>query len=251
MRTTVRFNKRRTLPKRSVRLEIIDGSPQKIRFEIRERNHFNKLDGRAMLKLRLFESQRYVTIELDELRNLRKPIVQKLRGKFSRPSWQLRVISVTGSTRGRVLASTRSFTLDSNRAGKVKNKNSGILKFAVTDTKPQVWRLEFPEHDYPTLYLDKDIPNAQAWAQSDPVFIGFVLPTVIRRVFQEIRLIEERNEVPWVVAWLKWAEEVGIKLDDVVDSANADFESKLGHLVDRFSEKHQLHRKLIRDLVRA
>ena len=250
MRTAIRLTGRRNIPAKSVEVQLIDTRPQTVRFAIRNRHNFNGFPGNSKLKLRLFENKRLETVALGDLSAEDGPIERPLRGRFSRPACQLRVVRSQDPEIGMVLGSTPSWTIDASDDGSEDRENIGILKFAVRKMDSTIWALEFPENDYPTIYLDDGIPNAKGWARNDPVFIGFVLPSVIREIFDRILQSDEYNEIKWMRDWLEWAGSVGAGPSPTDDASPDDRRLWIGEIVDGFSVKVEARRRLISALSR-
>ena len=250
MRKAIRLTGRRNVPVKSVEVKLIDDRPQKVRFSIRQRHNFNGFPGNSTIKLRLFENKGSETLVLGELASLGEPIEQSLENSFSRPSCQLRVVQTQDPKRGLVLGSTPVWTIDSNQDGSETADNTGILKFAVKNIDPRTWTLEFPESDYPTIYLDEAIPNAKGWARNNPVFIGFVLPAVIREIFEQILQSEEYTEVKWMADWLEWSRTVGADDSPSFDARPQEKKQWIDRVIDGFSVKNKTHATLIATLTR-
>ena len=256
MRTAVRLTGRRNIPVKAVELGLINGPTQRIIFAIRQRHNFRYFPARSLIKIRFFENKASETISLGTKAELSVPdkkIEATLKNRFSRPSCQLRVVETEQERKGLLLGSTPSWTIDSTDDASEERINTGILKFAIKSVKPCTWILECPQNDYPTIYLDKDIPNAKGWAYSNFMFLSLVLPTVIRDIFSRILETEEYSEVKWMLEWLSWQESIRPVLPgDSVPFHGSRQERKawIDNIVEAFMQKHQIHSKFIGSLRR-
>ena len=248
MRTAVRLTGRRIIPVRSVDVRLIDGQPQKVMFSIRQAFDFNRLPRSSTVKIRFFENKGIESINLGALSSLTASdgMEKSLKYRFSRPSCQLRVIQSHGPQEGLLLGSTPNWTLESDAEANSQSQNTGILYFAVGSVDPQSWTLELRENDYPTIYVDRSVPNAKAWAKGDPVFTSLVFPVVIRDIFEEI--LQASDPAEWMLDWLNWARQIGIQEDPPSDGDRQERRQWIEKLVDRFAHRHRIHRNLISSL---
>ena len=240
MRSTVRLTGRRTVPVNSVEVKLIDDRPQRIRFARLHQHHFNKFPRDSVLKLRLFENKASETVLLGSRADLDQVMERPLTNRFSRPSCQLRIVQQSHPKRGLLLGSTPKWTIDSSKDGSNDTENRGILKLAVDDISPKCWSLEFPESDYPTVYLNSAIPNPKRWARTDPVFVGFVLPIVIRQIFDHIFQTEEYGEIGWMRHWVEWARDNSANDPPLYGATSQDKELWIDRVIDSFSLKNKI-----------
>lgn len=250
MRSTVKLTGRRTVPVNSVEVKLIDDRPQRVRVTVRHEYHFSKFPRDSMIKLRLFENKVSETLVLCDRADLDGDLERPLTNRFSRPSCQLRIVQKSRPNRGLLLGSTPKWTIDSSDDGSKDRENQGILKLAVAEIDPRCWNLQFPDSDYPTVYLNSKIPNAKRWARTDPVFVGFVLPIVIHQIFDHIFQTEEYDEVRWMLHWVEWAQDSGASSAPSFSATAQDKESWIKGVIDRFSLKNKILGQLVDTLER-
>ena len=249
MRSEIKLTGRRKIPISAVSVQVIDGSPQKAVFSIRQRYHFNKMPRSSVVKLRFSENNMSQTIRLGQLSDLEGIELTKfLDHTVSRPSCQVRVVNMKPPNKGILLGWTRRWTIDSDKGTEEANTNDGILKFATRATSPRTWILEFPETDYPTVYLDQSLPNPKSWARNNPVFVSFVLPAVVREVLDYILQAPEYQDVKWMVDWMKWARGL-VQIDP--PAIGAEYEDRarwISEVIATFSLKHDVLKKFLKSL---
>ena len=250
MRSTIRLTGRRIVPAGSVDVKLVDDQPQRITFAFRHEHHLNRFPRDSAIKLRLFENKASETIFLGTRADIDQSIERSLKNRFSRPACQLRIVKSSHPKKGLLLGSTPKWTIDSDQDGSDDQENRGILKFAVGDIGPKCWTLEFPESDYPTVYLNKAIPYPKRWARNDPVFIGLVLPAVIRQVFDYILGTDEYGEIGWMRNWIEWAKDHGAKDPPVIEAAPEDKEQWIDEVIYGFSLKNKVLQRLVTTLDR-
>jgi hypothetical protein len=160
------------------------------------------------------------------------------------PSCQLRVVDPGVSQRGLLLASTDGWTLRAEDQ-KEPQASRGILNFLPDETRPQPWKLQINDDDYPLVRVDKQIPNAAMWAKTDPSFVGVGLPMIVRAILDEIFRGDHSDDTPWVVDWLRWVATIlpGEPLPEENDKpARLEF---IDRLLNSFCSKHDLADKLL------
>ncbi len=246
MRRRIRLTGRRQIQKSAVRVELIrvDDRPF-VAMAISKLAAFNSFPPTAKLSIRLVENK---GIEIIDFGTVGKPraACQLQTRNFVAPSCQLRVADAATQL-GLLLGSTNSWTL---RPKSDEPANSrGILQYLAADTDPLTWKLDIKENDYPVVKVDKRIPNATAWARSDPHFLSMVLPEVVHRIFDAILREDHSDDVDWVVDWLKWAAWVlpGVAppIGDPDSGIRSDY---LERLISSFCARHEFASKLLGDL---
>ncbi len=245
MRRRIRLTGRRQLPKSSVSAKIIEREDTKwVALAIEKQEPFKVFPVNAKVKLRLSENKCSETIDFGTVGN--PETAERLNNsEFSAPSCQLRIVAAEEDQQGLLLGSTGTWTLRSPDSD--RTHDDGILLFQTWDISPQIWKLDIREEEYPILYLDKSIVGSASWARSDPVFVGCVLPEVVRKIFGEIReRYADDGEVRWMQDWLNWAKEV-TGHDWEVPSAEAENEEVslwMDEIVEGFCRKHGVIDKL-------
>lgn len=79
------------------------------------------------------------------------------------------------------------------------------------DLDQQIFRITFPDNDYPRLEINKRIENAKELVKSDPIFRSLVFPVAVRQVAERIALTWEEfdeEDSSWQSTWLKFIKDV-------------------------------------------
>ena len=240
MRRRIRLTGRKQIRKSSVSAEIIDrGCDRWIQLTIRDPQSFRFYPRNAKLKLRLMENKCSETVNFGSVGNPR--IVQKLENHiFAAPSCQLRVVTGEAADRGRLLGSTDTWTL--RREDPEDKDRKGILVFQAKDIRPEIWKLEFRDDDYPIVYVDSSIPNSTGWVRADPVFVGCVLPSIVRQVFEHIvENYRHKEDTEWIGKWLEWAGNLTGNPEKVPLATDYDKKQRwIGEIVESFCRKHKM-----------
>ena len=254
MRTEVRLTGRRKIPIKAVSIEFLEGAPQKVVFIIRQKHNFNKMPGDSVVKLRLLENKNVQTIRLGHLSELRRlselgaETTKSLRQRVSRPSCQIRVVNMRSIQQGLLLGCTGRWTIDADGSKEDAVSNDGILKFATRSIGPRTWALEFPDLDHPTVYLDDSLPNPKSWVRKDPVFVGFVLPAIIREILDYILQEPEDQETKWKVDWMAWSQALVPDVPPPFEGDYAERSKWIEQIIEKFALKHQMLQKFLRGI---
>ena len=208
MRRNIRLTGRKQIPKSSVRVDSNFLEERGIlTLVINEKQHFSAYPSDAKVRLRLTENKFSETVEFGNIGKLDSTGALKNRS-FSAPSCEVRIVSDASDTKGMLLGSSAPWTLRLSEDSHGDSARSGILQFLPKDISPQVWKLDIRDADHPVVYVDKTIPNHAVWVRTDPVFLGAVLPTIIKDVFRCILASHENLETKWIREWLAWADEL-------------------------------------------
>ncbi len=79
------------------------------------------------------------------------------------------------------------------------------------DLGQQIWKVEYTgDGGAPVLYVTRSLPNIQSFAKSDPLFLFFVYPAVIREVLAHMVFVDgisdvDDPEADWHAEWLQFA----------------------------------------------
>ena len=205
------------------------------------RSPLDRFPANAELRLKLSENN---MIEVLRFGTVAKPIgtASAERGRFTTPSCQLRVIDP--EVPGKLLGSTRT------RVHKPDGQTDGILHFIPYDIAPRLWELHFPEDNYPILRVDREVPNAAAWASSDPTFLACTLPAVVEMVMMRILDLDSAPEDGWMYDWLHWSESIQPGAEKPPFGGSHERKSEwIAHLVDGFARRHDLAALVRRELM--
>ena len=251
MRRRIRLTGRKQLPHSSVGVEIFDANdPEKklISLSLLNQKLFQSFPGTARIKLRLFESKFFETLEFGTL-DEQKPTAYLKNIAFSAPTCQLRIVGSDDDNKGLLLGSTKTWTLRKGNEDE-KGARKGILMFKHKNISPRIWKLDTRDDDYPVVYIDQKIVNPGAWARNDPVFTSCVLPAIIREVFEEILDSEESPEQEWIQDWLAWADHIMHNKPPPFSDENVRKQQWIEDLLDNFCHKHRMLDMLLDDLKR-
>lgn len=99
----------------------------------------------------------------------------------------------------------------------------------------QIFRVTFPDNDYPRLEINKKIENAKELVKSNPIFRALVFPVAVRQVAERIAMtwneFEEEDSSAWQSMWLKFIREV-LHVNVEVDFDDDTNEDEINHWVE-------------------
>ena len=250
MRRTIRLTGRRQLPVSSVKVRLhpsTEAEQTNISLTISEHKHFRIFPGTASIKLRLIENKLSKTLTFG---TIAKPnTVQSISsGAFSAPSCQLRVVSNDKPNTGRLLGSSRSWTLrtDVHLGGEPAEASEGLLLFQPFDIAPLSWKLDIREDSKPIVYIDKRIPNSRTWARTDPVFVACVLPAIVREIFEDIlKNKDQPSSDSWEMDWVNWADSLMLGVKPPWNETGDLRRRWVDNLLENFCGEHEMHAALL------
>lgn len=244
MRRRIRLTGRRQLAKSSVNVRLAEiGGRQLVTMTVADPNVFRGFAPEAKVSLRLIENKRVEVVDFGTIR--RMSATKELRSRnLVAPSCQLRIADPGTGEKGLLIASTDGWTLRGENEQEPQSSR-GILNFLADDTAPQPWKLQINDEDYPLVRVDERIPNAAMWAKTDPKFLGVALPMIVRQIVDEILRGKHSDDLPWVSAWLQWAEALLPNEARPDESDDAARENYIERLLDTFCGKHELADKLL------
>ena len=243
MRARIRLTGRKPLPRSSISVRATQNHDEvSIALSIVKSHYFESFPLKAEIKLRLYENKLTETLNFGKLGALF--IERKIQNQtaFSAPTCQLRIVQSSGERKGVLLGSTSTWTLPVREEdpGPDKRRCKGILMVQLFDIAPRAWKLDIREDAHPVLYLDSSIPDARAWARTDPTFISSVFPAVIREIFDNILVEGDSPDIEWVADWLKWA---GTLMPDQVTPFEEHRQRQqewIDNLLDRFCQQNRV-----------
>lgn len=248
MRRTIHLSGRKELPGSCFDVEVREAGANALvcLTIVRDTNGRSPLDRfpkDAELRLRLSENNMIDVLRFGSVANPNGTAAVE-PGRFTTPSCQLRVVDP--HTPGKLLGSTRT------RVYKPDGQTDGILHFVPYDTAPRLWELHFPEDNYPVLRVDKGVPNAAAWASSDPTFLACTLPAVVEMVMIRILDQDSAPEDGWMADWLAWSDTIQPGADSPPFRQPLERKSEwIAHLIDGFARRHDLAGLVRRELVKV
>lgn len=94
------------------------------------------------------------------------------------------------------------------KPGEVKTDRISLLPVEYADLGEQVWRLDL--EDGPVLALNRALPQVGELARADAAFLALAYPAILRRVLEEVLLVEDHNDPDtdpedWRSLWLRFA----------------------------------------------
>jgi len=245
MRRRIRLTGRRQLSRSVVKVALTEvGDKPLIMMTLASSEAFRSFPQNARVSLRLVENKRVEIVDFGTVGKMSTSRELQSRG-FAAPSCQLRIVDPGTKAKGLLLASTDSWTLRGDAQDNQEN-SKGILHFLADDTFPQSWKLEIRESDYPLIKVDKRISNAAMWARNDPVFVGTVLPIVVKIVFEQLIRGEYPDDLPWVMDWFNWANAI-MPGETPPDSEEGEEKTRdyIERLLDTFCSRHNLADQLL------
>lgn len=101
------------------------------------------------------------------------------------------------------------------------------------DLDQQIFRVAFPDNDYPRLEINKKIENAKELVKTDQIFRSLVFPVAVRLVAEKIantRNDFEEGDSSWQSTWLKFIKEIlHVSIDVEFEDDNDD---EINHWVE-------------------
>ncbi|MCY3673404.1 MAG: hypothetical protein OXH65_07085 [Paracoccaceae bacterium] len=247
MRKRVRLSGRIQLPPSSIKIDffVTDAGNTKITLIITNKKIFDNFPPYSKKKIRITENRFSEIIDFGILDgNITTKEIKNKR--FSVPTCQFRLVSTKHGEEGKILASTKDWNLKKSLPG--PKPKEGMLHFQPQDIYPQFWKLEIREDDYPIVYIDKNIPNISTWVRTNPIFLGCVLPVVIKEIFHDI-LEKENLDEDWELDWIEWAKNF---TTDIPEEANREERKEwIDNLIDSFCSKHEISDKIRQKLVQV
>lgn len=136
-----------------------------------------------------------------------------------------------------------------------------ILPVDFIDIGQQIWRVDFTgDSGSPILVINKKIPNIETIVKSDPQFIMYVYPAVIREVLTHIVFVDgvespSDPSIEWHSDWLDFSRRVlpGEGPPEILDPREDNFEGDaakewINKVVEEFSASRNEWRKLINQI---
>lgn len=172
------------------------------------------------------------------------------------PKFRLKIVDQENRP-GRLLGATSRFLPrlreDAHDAGA-----DSIIAVQAWSLGERLWRLDFEERDVPVLYYNEKLVGFKDSLVQDPVVSGLLMPEVVYRVLEELRLRggEGTDDAStWQGQWLNWIRrELGVsgepdwRRED--GSAPSDqYKIWVRGIMEGFCNKHRLARRAARALV--
>lgn len=121
------------------------------------------------------------------------------------PRFRVKVVDARGAV-GRLLGVLDR--LVPFKPGDVTSDRIPLLPVEYLDLGEQVWRLDL--EDGPVLALNRALPQIGELARTDAAFLALAYPAILRRVLEEVLLVEDHNDPDtdpddWKSQWLRFA----------------------------------------------
>lgn len=110
------------------------------------------------------------------------------------PSFRVMVVAADGS--GRLLALAPGVA--------ARRGADSLLWLEEKDLGQEVWRLDFGEHDSPTMFVNKNIPHISETASKDHAFRALVVPEALRSILTRALIIDEYDDDEPDGKWNEW-----------------------------------------------
>lgn len=140
-------------------------------------------------------------------------------------------------------------------ADKIKPKNleeSGNRKSILhidwdKDLDQQIFRVTFPDNDYPRLEINRRIENAKELVKSNDIFRSLVFPVAVRQVAERIAIggFDEEDD-SWQSTWLKFIKgvlHVNIEVEFDDDNNEDEINDWVEEVVSAFCRKNKFRTK--------
>lgn len=249
MRRNIRLSGRKQLPANSISVTS-DRKDEELLLNITHINdsEFKSFPPSAEVELRLTENKRVSIVSLGTLGAMKRSVVAD--GFFLQPMCQLRVVSKDSGTWGLLLGSTSAWRLGVKKADEKEQLVTGLLNFLPSKIRPRTWKLSIEEDVHPRFEVDDRIPDPEAWARSNTIFLGTVLPAILYQVFDDILGQEYRDQKQWMKDWLEWANTLMPgSAPPAHDETVAAKREWIDNLIDTFCHRHALSDKLVDELI--
>jgi hypothetical protein len=245
MRRTIRLTGRKELPRNSAAISLRDvGGKKLLTLTIQNPKTFKRFPQTARVEVRLIENKQMELVDFGALGALNN-VVELGNQAFGDPSCQLRIASSATDNLGLLLGSTKSWRLNSDDPDK-QGTVRGLLDFLPAKIAPRTWRLRIEENVRPLIEIDNRIPDPRAWAKSDPVFIGTIMPAIIHQLFDDILSHQSPEDTEWMNDWLRWADMLmaGNTPPPYPNEVRTRREW-IDSLIDTFSRRHNLSDRIV------
>lgn len=244
MRRRIRLTGRKQISRSDVPAQIIDIAGKRIlTLTFPEEGVFSRFPKDSRVVGVLKENKMIELVEFGTLGNMRHSVDLQNAG-FARPTFQLRLVTPEGRRMGLLLGSTDAWSLDADSKTNERSKK-GILYFQPDGIAPRAWKLQIQDDDYPIVYIDKRIPDASTWAKTDPTFVGFVFPAIVRQVFLDILSQRAEPDIDWMKDWVSWADKIMPGYKPPYGGDYKDYDSWIDRLIESFSYRFRLSDKLV------
>lgn len=242
MRRSIRLTGRRQLPISSFDFQLKEVGGRQVATLAVDTEVSRVFPPEAIVRVKLVENKRVSVLSFGTISSPRFSVDIE-EAPFRAPSCEVRIVK-WDDPEGLLLGSTSSWTYKTDGA------QEGILQFQVDDIAPRLWRLDLRDNEYPLIYVDRQIPDAAAWAGTSPVFGALVLPSVLREIFQKI-IEQNRNIRPeggWMADWIAWAEGMAPGEQMPLDPDEDELGRWCDGLIDTFLKRHGIAAAAISEL---
>lgn len=147
---------------------------------------------------------------------------------------------------GRILAMAENVRPE--RSGpQTSSGRRGILPIEAVDLGPELWRLEFRDHDV-FLLINREVPSFGEFVRSSSAFHAAVYPEIVRRVLT--RAIHENADADeeddrWPVKWLRFGRELHPAGEAAPNESEGEeyVEGWVDDVVSAFCQQHSLRER--------
>jgi hypothetical protein len=205
-----------------------------------------KLPDTGRVRLEAFSSGSPEVLRFD-WGTVAEPTPPKERGLTSLPggniAFNFKVVDFDGH-RGRLLGIAQNI-----RPIRKADDDSGRQSLLPVDPSgelgEEVWRLKFM-HNNAWLQVNNKIPNIMDIARTNETFFALVYPAVLRQIFFQVLIIDQRDDADeddeWHCKWLRWGRHWHPDKSNPPENVPNDHADQLAWIeavVGNFAEQHQ------------
>ncbi len=167
-----------------------------------------KLPPQAKVYVEAYHKTELKRFDFGTVGQIMPPVDMGLSSLEYRENLKFRVLIVDESGKhGRIIADADKIKADADT-----NKKA-ILPIEFRDLGQQIWQVDYADDECPILLVNKNIPNIENIAKSEPSFIMYVYPAVIREILSHMIFVEGVDSVDepsedWHNDWLDFANRV-------------------------------------------
>ncbi|MCG8451376.1 MAG: hypothetical protein MI725_17560 [Pirellulales bacterium] len=239
----VNFTGRRRIPRERVDLEVFDGEPRTFDGHINVTGMEFPIDATVVVEATCAGSTEVKRYECGTVDDVLLPESRSLEGLAGENViFCVKVIDRQEQV-GRILGVCEN--VRPTRTGRqTASGRQGILPVERAPLGPELWRLEFKDHDV-FLLVNQDITELWERARYDALFYAVVYPEVIRRILD--RAIEENvdieeNDDRWPILWLRFGKGLHSAHADPpnLDDSREERDEWIDDVVSAFCRVHEL-----------
>ena len=161
-----------------------------------------KLPHNAPLIIEAKRSRSSIRFDWGTVGNPTPPSNRSLQNVPTNPTFRVIVVDPDGS--GRLLA-----LADNIRPQRAGAGPESLLWLEETELGKEVWRLDYGEHENPTMLVNKNIAGISEAVRNDDAFRALVIPEVLRSILTRAVIVDECEPDDDASLWNDWLNFVG------------------------------------------